>query len=228
MALTEQAYADGVFNSEMSVKDIMDTWTLQMGFPVVEVLRNNEQNSATLTQKKFVLDSTNNASKYLWWIPITYMQSDKKVKSSWMKAETSTVIHDIETKSWLLLNVDQTGYYRVNYDQENWNQIIDALNEDHHVFDPKNRAQLIDDSLSLASAGYLDYDVALNITKYLNKERDYVPWKAAFTSFNYLNYMFMRAAHYDSYKVIFYSLTILNYKYDILIRKMFNNFRNTC
>jgi aminopeptidase N len=38
-ALTAQAHADSALDPNMSVKDIMDTWTLQTGFPMVIVTR---------------------------------------------------------------------------------------------------------------------------------------------------------------------------------------------
>ena len=44
---------DGTLGSDMDVKTVMDTWTLQSGFPVVEVTRNYEQNTATVQQNKF-------------------------------------------------------------------------------------------------------------------------------------------------------------------------------
>ena len=37
----------------MDVKTVMDTWTLQSGFPVVRVTRNYEENKATVQQNKF-------------------------------------------------------------------------------------------------------------------------------------------------------------------------------
>ncbi len=42
------------------------------------------------------------------------------------------------------------GYYRVNYDKQNWLKIIDQLKEDHTVFTSTERAALIFDSFTLA------------------------------------------------------------------------------
>ena len=38
-----------------------------------------------------------------------------------------------DTDGWFLLNVQQYGYYRVNYDRHNWNALINQLNKSHAV-----------------------------------------------------------------------------------------------
>lgn len=49
-ALTEQAREEGFWGSDMSVQTVMDTWTLQTGFPLVTVTRNYDEKTATITQ----------------------------------------------------------------------------------------------------------------------------------------------------------------------------------
>jgi len=49
-ALTAQAHFDGVLPINMTIKDIMDTWTLQTGYPVVTVTRDYNANAATVKQ----------------------------------------------------------------------------------------------------------------------------------------------------------------------------------
>lgn len=48
--LTLQAHQDGSLPLHMTVKDIMDTWTLQTGYPVVTVTRNYSNASAYISQ----------------------------------------------------------------------------------------------------------------------------------------------------------------------------------
>lgn len=203
-ALTDQAHKDNIFDPTMSIKEIMDTWTLQIGFPVVKAVRDYNANSAKFIQERFLLERGNieNASA-LWWIPVTYTNKNNKPYSIWMKQEEEVTVDDIKTSAndWLLLNINQAGYYRVNYDDDNWKLIIGQLKNEHQKIDPKNRAQLLDDVLNLASAGYLNYDIALNLTKYLIKEKEYVPWMAAFNEFDYIYDMFEKTAHFDKYKV---------------------------
>ncbi len=48
--MTTQAHEDKKLPQEMTVKMIMDTWTLQKGFPVIHVHRNEKDGSALLEQ----------------------------------------------------------------------------------------------------------------------------------------------------------------------------------
>lgn len=120
-----------------------------------------------------------------------------------MKAEEEITISNtiFSADDWLLVNINQTGFYRVNYDLKNWEMLTQQLLTDHTIFDSKNRAQMLDDAMNLAAAGHLSYEIALNVTKYLTKETDLIPWKSADSSFKYLNDMFMRTAHFDKLKV---------------------------
>ena len=85
-------------------------------------------------------------------------------------------------------NYSPTGFYRVNYNSASWSRIINALNSDkYQIIHVLNRAALIDDLLNLARADLLDYSTALDGLRYLTRERDYLPFKAAFTALTYLD-----------------------------------------
>lgn len=53
--LTEQAHDDGVLEEDVTVKEIMDTWTLQTGYPVVNVTRDYEDGPVVMRQQRFFL-----------------------------------------------------------------------------------------------------------------------------------------------------------------------------
>lgn len=93
------------------------------------------------------------------------------------------------------------GYYRVNYDQRNWNLIVQQLLDDPREISVINRAQLIDDAFNLARAGLLDYSVTFNLTRYLQYEVEYIPWKSAAIGFKFLDSMLCRTKIYGSFQV---------------------------
>ena len=99
------------------------------------------------------------------------------------------------------------GYYRVNYDEKNWRLIIDQLNEDHNKIHVINRAQLINDALNFASIGLLNYDLALGVTSYLDKETEYFPWYAALNGLEYVGTMLEETASYGNFKVFLHIVT---------------------
>ena len=79
--------------------------------------------------------------------------------------------------------------------------IIKQLNEDHTKIHVINRAQIIDDALNLARVGLLKYELALEVTSYLNSETEYIPWAAALTGLRYIEEMLKRTSGYGDFKV---------------------------
>jgi hypothetical protein len=75
----------------------------------------------------------------------------------------------------------------VNYNIDNWNAIINALDSDKFkMIHLLNRAQLLDDSFQLAKAGYLNFNVILNMLRQLRREYELVPLTAGFRAIEFL------------------------------------------
>lgn len=110
-SLTKQAHIDGTLDKSMTIKQIMDTWILQSGYPVVEVIRDYENNTATLTQKRYLLSDDEN-DESVWWIPISYTTSEDDSQSTkpkiWMKGDRTITLTDLPDK-WLYVNINETG-----------------------------------------------------------------------------------------------------------------------
>lgn len=123
----------------------------------------------------------------LYDIPITYSidsigTANTTVTKFFMKEEeneTSLELPKIPAKHYIL-NMKQMGYYRVNYDAENWKNIRNGLyaagHDQIHVL---NRAQIVDDLFQLARAGTVEYKDAIDIIRYIRNEADYFPWLTA-------------------------------------------------
>jgi len=201
--------------TDVTVKQVMDSWTLQDGYPVLNVTRDYNDGSATISQARFLLD--NSSSDTLWYIPVSYTTQEETTdvtKSSrktfprmWLKREPTITIRNLtQPKSfqqWVLFNIQATGYYRVNYDSHNWKLLADHLHNSplQNELPAITRAQLLDDALSLARAGILGYDVALNMTRYLaTKEVDFVPWKSFHEHLRFLNLMLRQTTAYGFFQ----------------------------
>lgn len=79
-ALTEVAHKSLSLPENLFVKKIMDTWTLQVGFPIINVRRNYDTHSAELSQMRYLADryKTRDETDACWWIPLTYTNSEQK------------------------------------------------------------------------------------------------------------------------------------------------------
>lgn len=93
------------------------------------------------------------------------------------------------------------GYYRVIYDEVNYELITRQLTTNHEIIDPINRAQLLDDGFNLARAGLLPYEKILDLTKYLERERDYLPWEAALRGFEFIDHSLQGKDGYTEWRV---------------------------
>lgn len=110
-------------------------------------------------------------------------------------------VENFNENDWIIVNANRTGYYRVIYDEENRNRLLAQLEEDHEVFSPATRASLIDDSFSLAMAGYLNYSDVFQFTKYMSKERHYLPWRVLLSNFKYVTQMLHTTSAYGLFQV---------------------------
>ncbi|KAM4901372.1 thyrotropin-releasing hormone-degrading ectoenzyme [Sylvia borin] len=194
----------------VNIQEVMDQWTLQMGYPVITILGNETtDNIIVISQERFVYDSdtkpkdpAHGDNSYLWQIPLTIAVGNTSHISSeaiiWVSNKSEHHrIPALEEASWLLGNINQTGYFRVNYDIRNWRLLINQLTRNHEVISVSNRAGLIDDAFNLARAGYLPQNIPLEIMRYLSEEKDFLPWHAASRALYPLDKLLDRTENYN-------------------------------
>nr|AVZ46167.1 Aminopeptidase N [Hyaena hyaena] len=186
-----------------NVSDIMDRWTLQMGFPVITV----DTRTGTLSQQHFLLDPESVVTRpsqfnYLWIVPISSLKNGKIQQDHWMPGvkQNQSDLFKTAANEWVLLNLNVTGYYVVNYDNDNWEKILTQLERDRLVIPVLNRAQVIHDAFNLASAQKVPVTLALDNTLFLKQETEYMPWEAALSSLSYFRLMFDRSEVYGPMK----------------------------
>ncbi|VVC40903.1 Hypothetical protein CINCED_3A018294 [Cinara cedri] len=175
-----------------NVHTIMNSWTSQAGYPVVEVGKTNTV--LVLTQERFSVGSTVdvNDDSVKWFFRSSYTTDkdrvfNKSAPSVWLDpAANETIVSVADDVQWYIFNVQSTGFYRVNYAEDNWLSLIRQLNSSPSAIHVLNRAQLIDDSFNLARAGRLNYSIPLSLLEYLRNEDDVVPWLSAMNCLEYV------------------------------------------
>ena len=130
------SFKDGTLGSDMDVKTVMDTWTLQSGFPVVSVTRNYEENTASVSQNKFRVGEEVGCSNFLkleiciqytqredeeeaeWWVPLTFTEPgsgafNETSAKLWLRpGDREETVTTPDSDTALIFNVQQNGYYR--------------------------------------------------------------------------------------------------------------------
>ncbi|KAM6301234.1 glutamyl aminopeptidase [Aegotheles albertisi] len=186
-AKTQQFWEALEESSNKPVKEVMDTWTRQMGYPVLEM-----ESNSVFTQKRFLLDPKANASHppsdlgYKWNIPVKWRLESSADYTFYNTSDSAGIVIPWPPNSFVNVNPDHIGFYRVNYDSQNWAKLSNLLVGNHKNFSIADRAGILDDAFSLARAGLVNYSVVLNLTKYLVNEADYLPWHRVISSVTYL------------------------------------------
>nr|CAD7458792.1 unnamed protein product [Timema tahoe] len=201
---------------DIDITRIMDSWTRQMGFPVVQVSLLKGGNRE-LRQSRFLADSTAKKSKkyhdYRWDVPITYITgSNNEVHRAWFMSDMESLsIYCPASEPWVKFNYRQIGYYRVNYDPTEWKTLSDVLYTDENVFNPSDRAHLLEDAFKLADSGLLDYKTPLELSHFLEKETHFVPWATAYNIFSFLHDMLSHTGTYPKLREYVSNIVIKAY-----------------
>ncbi|XP_057714581.1 glutamyl aminopeptidase [Corythoichthys intestinalis] len=183
--------------SGFPVGEVMETWTKQMGYPVVDLTFTNTE--AKLKQSRFLLDPNADANQppsplgYKWTIPIKWhsVKSNKNMSDLFNMSSAEHILKNYSPSEdgLLKINNDHIGFYRVNHDDQMWNTISEQLQDTHLEFDAADRASYIDDVFALARADKIDYGNAFNLTMYLNNETYYIVWDRVASSIAYVRDM---------------------------------------
>ncbi|ODN05327.1 Aminopeptidase N [Orchesella cincta] len=112
-ALQEAAVSDDRLPPGLNMHDIMSSWTMQTGFPVVNVQIANET-VVRLSQDRF----KNNGAPELegsWFVPITIVTQDKpnlenNIPQVWLHADGASAMVQHDLSKWIMINQNATEY----------------------------------------------------------------------------------------------------------------------
>ena len=149
------------------VDAMMKTWIDQVGYPVVDVKRNNSKLS--LTQRRFLSDGSR-ASKNRWAIPI-HIEEGNHQNSILLKSRSSTV--SLKNKdSNFIINPGRYGFYRVQYDDHSLANL--SLLIDEKILNHVDRWGLQNDLFSECVSGTKQLQEYLDFTTSYHDEDDYI------------------------------------------------------
>lgn len=170
-----------------NVSELMTSWTSQKGFPLITVSCKGDE--VTLTQEHFLLTSDNSThSSSLWHIPVTYVNNTCSFAPECrqmftLKAKSGTLKLP-ENVKWLKLNYKNTGFYIVDYGNEGWADLSDALAEDYRVLTSEDRTSLIHNSFALLRLGRVSFFQVYHLLNYLSNETETTPVTEALLQLN--------------------------------------------
>nr|AHW57924.1 aminopeptidase N [Mamestra brassicae] len=186
------AGAFNAYGTEFNFVDYYKSWTEQPGHPVLQVTINHRTGQMTIYQRRFNINTGYSRENTKYIIPITFTSAPNidftNTKPSHILTKAVTVIdRNAYGDHWTILNVQQAGFYRVNYDNFTWDLITRALRgNDRPYIHEYNRAQIVNDVFQFARSGIMSYERAMNILSFLEFETAYAPWVAAITGFNWV------------------------------------------
>ena len=180
-AKTEDLWRALEESSGKPVTVIMDSWVKQTGYPVVNVALNKESNPAIigLSQNRFLYDhiiDKDYKDNTLWQIPVgisvgTDTENALHLMDS-RESEVNITLPDIP--SWIKVNAQQTGFYRVNYANEEWDKLKEAVSS--LALPATDRLGLQNDAYALMKAGYAPATQFLSMAEAYQNEDNATVW----------------------------------------------------
>ena len=144
--------------SGQPVSSMMDTWTTQMGYPVLEVTtdRADDGVSVHLSQKRFVYESIlggGDEDDSVWSVPVGAIAdgADDPAFALMEDREATLRVSASARPAWVKINPEQTGFYRVNYEADDLAALVGPI--ERRELSPSDRLGIQNDAYALARAG---------------------------------------------------------------------------
>ncbi|CAM8967550.1 unnamed protein product [Rhodiola kirilowii] len=176
-AKTEDLWAALEEGSGQPVNKLMNSWTKQQGYPVVSV----KVNGSTLKFEQSQFLSSGAQGHGQWIVPITLCTGSYDSRHSYLLENksgsldiTGVLDSSAENKhrTWVKLNVDQSGFYRVKYDDELAARLRYAIQSKQ--LSATDRYGVLDDSFALSMAQQLPLTSLLTLMSAYGDELEYI------------------------------------------------------
>ena len=180
-ARTQDLWAALEEESGLPVTSIMDSWVKQMGYPVlqVEADRRAEDVQISLSQERFVYDrllGDEEPNPEVWQVPVSVSAPGTTSASMVMETKDAviTLPAAIPSEDWYKVNSDQTGFFRVNYSNEDWKRLAPAISA--LALPATDRLGIQNDAYALSRGGLLPITQFLELAGAYAGETDASVW----------------------------------------------------
>ncbi len=161
------------------VAEIMDSWVLQTGYPMLDVgiERSNGNINLHMMQRRFLYDSildSDEADETLWKLPIgVYTANGSESASTLM--DSKLLAWDVpdsgaDDDAWTKLNPEQTGFYRVRYSSNDLQRLVEPIRS--KSLTPIDRLGIQNDAFALSRAGIIPATDFLTIAEAYRQENN--------------------------------------------------------
>lgn len=190
-------------STSKNLTNVLKTWISTPGFPVVHVTRDEKRRDVVkFKQDWFCYDKPNEEENdKLWYIPITMTTltntAFNETARFWLdRREYRYRVHGLEEDSWIIVNLNFGGFYRVNYDLPNWSLLLKEIHRGtSSILSSLTQAHLMDDAFALARNGMLSYEIPLDMTKALKDNSTYVTWATVLNNVRYFKNILIHEKH---------------------------------
>lgn len=132
--------------SKKPVRDFMHAWTTQSGFPVLSF--NTSDKNTKLSQTRFYINPEHTDKNQSVW-PISLQSNTKSLPE--VLTQESVTVKNIKVGN-LKLNIGQTGFFRVDYDQEQLAELGNQVKQ--NKLEALDRLGILSDVFESAKAGF--------------------------------------------------------------------------
>ena len=207
-ARTEDLWSALETASGEPVTSIMDSWTKQMGYPVLQVETTGPpaRRELILSQERFVYDRLleyHGPEPEVWRVPIRVTQGAGEPAALLMDGRQVRISlegpKESSQPSWFKVNTQQTGFFRVNYPPEDWERLVPTIQSQE--LPASDRLGIQNDAYSLSKAGLLPVTQFLSLAQAYSAETDASVWGDLSSNLRDIEVLLTGEQSFESYQV---------------------------
>ncbi|KAJ5619332.1 hypothetical protein N7510_003316 [Penicillium lagena] len=163
--------------SEKSGKDVgklMRTWTKNIGYPVLTVMEDAQNNSLHIKQTRFLITGDLKSGEDHTIYPVFLNLRTQDGVHEDLALSLREQSFEIKNLDFFKLNAEHSGIYRTSYSSERLRKLGESASKGHLTIE--DRAGMVADAGALAAAGYQKTSSVLSLLQALQTESEFVVW----------------------------------------------------